>query len=229
MDVKESIEELLNTKNIVALERGLVTLCCSEAGKPEPDRGWPSILLAVSALDAWATSPAEKARVESTIDNLLNSPELRNFVTQKTDQKSKDEQRLAFKKLLERRLRTLHVRGDGNCLFRSIVRIMFNGFKIPESYEDTFSLDLRKRCCRVTYDLLPDKMKGKMSREEWDSIQAGVEGSQDMGASGEWGDTTQLIKIAALLGLLPKVYQFKLLFLLSLWQINRDGSMDVEV
>ena len=202
MDVKETIEELLNTTNIVALERGLVTLCCSEGRKPEPDRGWPSILLACSALDAWATSPAEKARVEGVIDNLMNSAELRSFVTAKSDQRYKDDQRLAFKKLLERRMTTLQVRGDGNCLFRSIVRIMFNGFKIPESYEDSMSLDLRKMCGRVTYDLLPDKMKGEMSRDDWNSIQAGVDGSEDTAAAGVWGDATQLIKIAALLRLL---------------------------
>ena len=200
MSRTEHIRRLLTTTNMQALEQGLVALYASETLQPQApiDLGWPSVLVACSVIEAWARSDEDKRLGEAVIKRLLNEPTLR--VGEQPDQGARDRQRLAFKKLVERQMVVLPVRGDGNCLYRSVVRIVFGGYPLPEDFETQLCQQLRQRCCKVTYDDLPPAEKARTKPEDWNAFNAIAD--EDGSQFGVWADATEVYRLSILLRLL---------------------------
>ena len=194
--IHNHITSLLEVSSVEVLEEGLVTLCCSELHKEKPEPGWPRVLLACSVLEKWARTDDERGAARAAIERLTNAQELRQPKRFSNPEIAK--QNLAFKKLIRRDVEIVPVSGDGDCLFRSVVHVVFNRRVLPKDLEDQFSMMLRKLCTKVCYNVAPEAEKRKYTKEEWDMRYKSEKG---MSQHGTFADMAEVYKLAILLSL----------------------------
>ena len=195
-DVRNHISSLLETSSAEVLEEGLVTLCCSELGTERPEAGWPRVLLACSVLDKWAKTDEDRRAASTAIERLENAEELRNKRRLSPAEGAK--QCLAFKRLVERKAQIVPVCGDGDCLFRSVVHVLFNRRDLPEELENDLNARLRKLCTKVCYNDAPEAERRRYTEEDWNTTFMSEEG---MSQHGTYADFAEVYKLAVLLSL----------------------------
>ena len=203
-DLRCHVSSLLETSSAEVLEEGLVTLCCSELETEKPEAGWPRVLLACSVLDKWAKTDEDRCAANTAIERLENAVELRNRQT--LSQRDQAEHCLAFKRLIERKVQIVPVSGDGDCLFRSVVHVLFNRRNMPEELENDLNALLRKLCTKVCYNDLPEAEKKRHTEEDWNMKFTSEAG---MSQHGTYADTPEVYKLAVLLSL-PRSFHLTL-------------------
>ena len=195
-DIRSYISSLLETSNAEVLEEGLVTLCCSEVGREKPDAGWPRVLLACSVLNRWAKTDEDRRTASTAIETLEKAEVLRNERDLSISEQAKH--CMAFKKLVQMKAQIVPVSGDGDCLFRSVVHVLFNRRNLPKELEDDLSVLLRRRCTKVRYNDAPEAERRRHTEEDWNAKFMSVEG---MSQHGTFADTAEVYKLAVLLSL----------------------------